>query len=124
MRPKTDRVCGTMTKYRQDKCRCDACAAAARFARTKYRSTGQTGFGIVRLPAKTLVEFVKAVDDETIAMVIGVHPERIRKWRSQNIGLDKYAADRYANNVGVHPSAIWGNDWFKIPFGPWSTDSE
>ena len=124
MKTKIDYPCGTMTKYRQGKCRCDACSDAARANRRKYRRPGQTGVGIIRLPAKTLLDFVQAIDDETTALVLGIHLDRVRKWRTRNIGLDKYSADRYANRVGVHPSAIWGNDWFKIPFGIKDTEDE
>jgi hypothetical protein len=116
MKTKVERQCGEVSKYRFEGCRCEVCTVAYTEYRKKYRPPVNPGFGVDKLPAKTLLEFVDAIDDKTIADALGIHLSRVRKWRTQNIGLHKFSADKYANRIGVHPSVVWGNDWYRIPF--------
>lgn len=108
--------CGTYTAYRAG-CRCKSCRNARLAYRQSYSDERLLGTGQKLLPIKDLLDFAgKDFDRDALAEVLGVHKDTIRGWHSAPIGIDKYKADEYANRLGVHPSIIWGNAWYRVPF--------
>jgi hypothetical protein len=56
------------------------------------------------LPAEKL-------DDGLVAETLGVSRRTLLRWKA--IGtLPEYLTDRVATNLGWHPAAIWGLDWY------------
>ena len=65
-------------------------------------------------PTKALFDhFPPGTTNATIAQQIGAELNTVVQWRSQPRLLDTYQADRYAINMGEHPSMIWP-DWFDL----------
>ena len=48
-----------------------------------------------------------------VADAIGVTRRTVELWNSDG-GVPEQAADKAAIRLGVHPSAIWGDDWFRL----------
>ena len=68
-----------------------------------------------RVPYAPLARFV---DENTATMrqvadAIGVTRRTVELWNSDG-GIPEQAADKAAIHLGVHPSAIWGDDWFRL----------
>ena len=59
------------------------------------------------------------VGAKRLGRMIGLHHTTIQRWRNPQTMLDQWDADRYAVQIGKHPSEIWPN-WFDVP--PDSTD--
>lgn len=109
--------CGTYTGYRAG-CRCEDCANARYEYRRAYKEDGTFGTGEEKLPVGPLMDFFgnKDCDRDAVAEVLQLHRDTIRFWiANPHKTIDKFVADRYAMRAGVHPTAIWGKDWYKIP---------
>lgn len=61
-----------------------------------------------RLPFAPLEQTVGAPNTCRLAMVLGVHPRQVYRWRSY--GVTEVQADELAIAVGVHPAEVWP-DW-------------
>jgi DNA-binding XRE family transcriptional regulator len=65
-------------------------------------------------PAKDLIKlFDKETTVSTMAEAIGTGVHTIYKWENHNTRINQWYADKYAINLGLHPSAIWA-DWFSL----------
>lgn len=118
--------CGTYTGYRAG-CRCENCMQARYDYRKAYREDGTFGTGEHKLPIGPLMNFFgnKDCDRDAVAQVLKVHRDTVRSWLANPTKvIDKFTADTYAMRAGLHPSAIWGNDWFRIPFFLNKTEQE
>jgi transcriptional regulator with XRE-family HTH domain len=52
-----------------------------------------------------------------IADRIKISRSTVSKWISgETATIDRHMADKYATLLGMHPSEIWGNAWWQIPF--------
>lgn len=66
-------------------------------------------------PAKILLEqFEEGLWANIIAERLGTNRATVQRWRTGNIILNPYVADRYAIKLGKHPSQIWP-EWFNMP---------
>jgi DNA-binding Xre family transcriptional regulator len=54
-------------------------------------------------------------NDHEFAASIGVTRDMIRGWRKNN-GIRFYTADRICTRLGLHPSYIWGEDYWNAPY--------
>ena len=68
-----------------------------------------------RLALEKLERFCGANSDRELARQCNVRNETISHWR-KNSGVPERHADEIAIHLGVHPSAIWGDEWFEIAF--------
>jgi len=59
-------------------------------------------------PLRTM--FVDGTSDARIAEAIDKHCSVINRWKRK--GLPIYTADKIACHIGVHPSHIWGEEWW------------
>lgn len=53
---------------------------------------------------------VYADSGKHLALKVGMHLRQIDRWRKE--GLTYYHADLAAVRLGLHPSHIWGDDWW------------
>jgi hypothetical protein len=62
-------------------------------------------------------ELIKRFSDETsdvvIASALNTDRRTIRYWRSLDVQINQWSADRYAVKLGMHPSEVWA-DWFAL----------
>ncbi len=71
---------------------------------------------IARLSPEPLLRIVQDMACRDAAAFLGVNVGTLQKWRNDetSIGLHYARADRIAvRNLGKHPSAIWGADWWR-----------
>lgn len=111
-------LCGTHKQYLLG-CKCKPCKAARDEYLKAYREEGTLGTRTEKkLPIGPLVDFLgDDFDYEAVAQVIGVNKDTIKDWKSKkDKKIDKFVADTYATRLGVHPSFIWGDVWYKMPF--------
>lgn len=108
-------VCGTYNGYTNG-CRCNECKKARSEYRKNYEEHCQLGFGEKKLPISALLKFTEETDTPTLAKQLGIEEDTVRAWHTRPCGINPYRADYLAAKLGVHPSAIWGDDWFRIPF--------
>jgi hypothetical protein len=68
-----------------------------------------------RLPYEPLARFIdeNTANMRQVAEAIGVARRTVELWSSGG-GIPEQAADKAAIRLGVHPSAIWGDDWFRL----------
>ena len=65
-----------------------------------------------RLPAEPLFSlFNDELSDTQMAVALRSSRRNIIKWRKH--GIPFYSADEVACQIGVHPSYIWGNQWWQ-----------
>lgn len=93
-----------ISMYRQRKCRCDICKAAASAERLKYRPKKNNT--PIRLDGAVFV--ARLIRDERHT---AINTNLISKWRSN--GIDLYAADKWCIKLGYHPIEIWGQDFYQ-----------
>lgn len=66
-----------------------------------------------RLPLEPLVRFVGLGESSgLLAEALRRNASTLRKYRIS--GIPEQEADNIAIDLGVHPSAIWGDAWFAI----------
>lgn len=66
---------------------------------------------IHKLPFEPLrVMFAEGTSDTQIAQAVEKHHGVIQRWKRK--GLSIYTADKIACHIGVHPSHIWGEEWW------------
>ena len=63
---------------------------------------------------KLVAPYSKDISAAQLAEIFGVHRVTAQRWRNPTTMLDQWDADRYAVQLGKHPSEIWP-DWFDIP---------
>jgi DNA-binding XRE family transcriptional regulator len=66
-----------------------------------------------RLPLDKLVRFCGTTNKVELAERCGVARETIMNWEKDG-GVPDQKADHIAVSFGVHPSAIWGDEWFEL----------
>ena len=54
-------------------------------------------------------------NDWQFARSIGVTRDMMKGWR-KNQGIRFYTADRVCTRLGIHPSYIWGDDYWNAPY--------
>lgn len=64
-----------------------------------------------RFDLKPLVAAAHVEHHGELAQVVGVSSRQVR--RASQEGLSADTADRWAIAVGVHPSSIWGTEWWR-----------
>jgi len=73
-----------------------------------------------RFPATVLIDYVlsgrtsedgRPLGSKTLAPELGIMPATLRTWRSQNVYLTVWTADKYATRLGIHPSQLWPDYW-------------
>ena len=73
-----------------------------------------------RFPATALIDYVlggRTLDDgrplgsKTLGPELGIKPATLRTWRSRNVHLSVWTADKYATHLGIHPSQLWPDYW-------------
>jgi len=73
-----------------------------------------------RFPASVLIEYVldgrtyedgRPLGSRTIAAELGVKPSTVRSWKCNDTYLSIEQADKYAVQIGEHPSFIWSDYW-------------
>jgi hypothetical protein len=65
-----------------------------------------------RLPAEPLFSiFNGELSDGQMAIALRLSRSCINKWRKH--GIPFYQADEVACHIGVHPSHIWGKQWWQ-----------
>lgn len=71
----------------------------------------------VRLSPLPLVRIVDGMSCREAAAMLGINTGTLQKWRNGETaqGLHYARADRIAvQQLGVHPTAIWGQAWWKV----------
>jgi hypothetical protein len=54
-------------------------------------------------------------DDVAIAAALGCNRAMVNKWRNgKSVLISPYRADRYAIRIGLHPSLVWGAEWWNL----------
>ena len=48
------------------------------------------------------------------ADMIGVSARNVSRWRKDNKGIPWPSADEAAIRLGLHPSLVWGEDWWNV----------
>lgn len=112
------KFCGTHKQYLSG-CKCKPCKDARAEYLKSYKQEGTLGVRTEKkLEIGPLVDFLgKDCDYDAMSDVLGVHRDTIKDWQSKRTKkIDKFVADTYATRLGVHPSFIWGDDWYRIPF--------
>jgi lambda repressor-like predicted transcriptional regulator len=66
-----------------------------------------------RLNIDKLFRFCDAQSQRELGEICGVANETISHWIRHG-GVPEPQADRIAISLGVHPSAIWGDEWFNL----------
>lgn len=90
--------------YLRHKCRCEECCAdAAEYKRR--RRIEQGGDTDVRLPGAPLLFFVRRMSDERVQHAVA------QSWL--NKGVSPYTVDRWCTRFGVHPTEIYGLDFYR-----------
>lgn len=71
---------------------------------------------IARLSCEPVLRVVSDLPVRDGAELLGVNVGTLMKWRqSEGSATIHYArADRIAIRLGVHPSAMWGRDWWTL----------
>jgi hypothetical protein len=113
---------GTLLNW-QAGCRCEDCVYAHKFECLQQQQTER--FGIVerrfktpkksrtrRFPARDLVMYLQTPNASTVADLIGSSRVTVTKWLRDGTCFNVYQADEYACRAGVHPTMIWGEDWY------------
>ena len=108
----TTRACvtpGCTRPARPQRRRCNRCLSARRrhgdhLARTSHR-----------LPIRPLLDWIDAQAGEPVPLrqvadILGVHNKQVHRWTRLDLCLDH--ADRAAIRLGVHPTAIWGDQFW------------
>jgi len=70
-----------------------------------------------RLSPEPLVKLVDGMPCRDAAALLGINAGTLQKWRNGNTqhGIHYARADEIAcRALGVHPTAIWGNDWWRV----------
>jgi len=71
----------------------------------------------VRLSPEPLVKIVDGMPCREAAAMLGINAGTLQKWRNGETqqGLHYAKADQIAcNALGVHPTAIWGKQWWQV----------
>lgn len=67
-----------------------------------------------QFPIQRLIEKMGDSDDQTAAEVLGVSLHTFRRWKYMGkTTLCAWQADRYACRIGLHPSSVWGRQWWE-----------
>jgi hypothetical protein len=71
---------------------------------------------IARLSCEPVLRAVGELPVRDAAELLGVNVGTLMKWRaSEGSATIHYArADRIAIRLGVHPSAMWGREWWNL----------
>jgi hypothetical protein len=80
-------------------------------------NTKQTRERPIRLSPVPLIQMVEGMPCREAAAMLGVNAGTLQKWRNGETqqGLHYARADRIAcQSLGVHPTAIWGKDWWLV----------
>lgn len=113
---------GTYSSYVMG-CRCDDCRHANRLQSRKYRKQRDRNTPVVRrqprfdaqpvlmICARRLNTTTDQLNAYAISQICGVSELVARTWLKGEGVLDRYA-DRVAIRLGLHPSHLWGNDWW------------
>jgi hypothetical protein len=65
-----------------------------------------------RLPVQPLLTMFNAdISDSQIGISLRKSRRTIQEWKAK--GVPFYEADRVACHIGVHPSHIWGEQWWQ-----------
>jgi len=64
-------------------------------------------------PAPLLARY-RGLTAPRIAELLGVSTNTIHAWRSGRQQLKAAQADRLASAIGLHPSALWGDQWWRL----------
>lgn len=111
---------GTVNGYQRYACRCERCRAAMaqrrREQRQGRRPVQTMASSVPVAPLWARVESVTGmkIDDltnEQVAEVCGVAMETVHRWKRSGY-VSFRSTDRVAINLGWHPAAIWGADWY------------
>ena len=71
-------------------------------------------FRTKHFPAREIIRmFSPETSTQRIAEAVGADWHTVTKWKSADIRINQWFADKYAVRIGVHPSAIW-DDWFAL----------
>jgi hypothetical protein len=105
-------VCGTYYAYRRG-CRCEKCQVARRAYKAKYKKVRSQG---VLLSTEQISKFIGDMRDDVAGELLKVDSATVRKWRLHPKKINRFTADEYAIRLGVHPSQIWGQEWYRVPF--------
>jgi lambda repressor-like predicted transcriptional regulator len=68
-----------------------------------------------RLNLDKLFRFCDAASQRELSETCGVSHDTVYHW-IRNGGVPEPQADRIAIRLGVHPSAIWGDEWFALAY--------
>lgn len=71
----------------------------------------------IRLSPMPLVIMVEGMPCREGAAMLGINAGTLQKWRNGETaaGLHYARADRIAvHALGVHPTAIWGKEWWRL----------
>ena len=71
----------------------------------------------IRLSPEPLVRIVEGMPCREAAALLGINAGTLQKWRNGETqqGLHYAKADQIAcNALGVHPTAIWGKQWWQV----------
>ncbi|MCB1902132.1 MAG: hypothetical protein KDH16_22775 [Rhodocyclaceae bacterium] len=76
------------------------------------------GYKMPRLSIEPLIGLVNAtygpdLDITTMARHLGVSASSIYRWRLQG-GCSIWSADEMATRLGLHPTAVWGDEYFAV----------
>jgi hypothetical protein len=66
-----------------------------------------------RLPLEKLIRFCGTDNKSHLSDQFGIDRKTIANWERDG-GVPDQMADHVAIRLGVHPSAIWGDEWFKL----------
>lgn len=107
---------GTSRMYRYRKCRCDLCRDAEAERKARYAPTpGDQPVGKfsvlyasskVRLDPAPLVAYIHRTQD-----IDTNWRQRIKRWERN--GIDVYQADLWCIKLGLHPTALFGDDFYQ-----------
>lgn len=66
--------------------------------------------------ARVLLEYFDPdTDDVAIAAALGCNRSSVNKWRNDRAYMiGAYRADRMAIRIGLHPSLVWGDQWWQL----------
>lgn len=70
-----------------------------------------------RLSPLPLLLLTEAMTCRDGASALGINVGTLQKWRNgdTDIGIHYAQADRIAvRHLGVHPSSLWGRDWWRV----------
>jgi hypothetical protein len=70
-----------------------------------------------RLNIDKLMRFTGAASNNDLGVKLGIPERTVAGWAKEG-GVPDMSADNMAIKLGVHPSAIWGDEWFALADQP------